>query len=139
MDNRVREYKQESWVALLNRTFNEITKLGIEKGGEYSGDKDRLANFRRNAARLGLLKEQVWAVYAGKHWDAIDQHIKDLASGTLRVKSEPIEGRAHDLLVYLLLFLAMEEERRLELAPRKPDAIDDTAGEIASFLYPPQK
>jgi hypothetical protein len=55
--------------------------------------------------------ETVWAVYAGKHWDAIQQFIKDQRNGKERERLEPIEGRVDDLLVYLLLFKAMLQER----------------------------
>lgn len=105
-----RGYSRVRWVELLDETFEEIRKLGALKGGEYSGDTDRLANFRRNGAALGLPMETVWAVYAGKHWDAIMQYIRDQREGVERQRLEPIEGRVDDLLVYLLLLKAMLEE-----------------------------
>lgn len=97
--------------SLVSETWDEVISLGIKKGGEYAGDEDRLANFRRNAERLGLNMETVWGVYAGKHWDAISQYIKDLNQGITRERLESISGRADDLIVYLLLFKAMVEER----------------------------
>jgi hypothetical protein len=101
------------WERLLAETFEEIRKLSALKGGEYSGDVDRLLNFRRNGVNLGLPKETVWAVYAGKHWDAIMQFIRDAREGKERKRLEAIGGRVDDLLVYLLLFKAMliEAER----------------------------
>jgi hypothetical protein len=54
--------------------------------------------------------EQVWAVYAAKHWDAINQYVKDMAKGVVRQRMESISGRADDLIVYLILFKAMVEE-----------------------------
>lgn len=96
---------------IVEDAFNKIRKLGVDKGGEYAGDFDRLANFRRNGKNLGLPMETVWAVYAGKHWDALMQYIQDMNTGKSRPRTEPIAGRAHDLMVYLLLFLAMCEER----------------------------
>lgn len=103
-------FSHERWAALLDETFAEIRSLGAKKGGEYSGDDDRLLNFRRNGAALGLPMETVWAVYAAKHWDAIQQFIKDQRNGKERERLEPIAGRVDDLLVYLLLFKAMLEE-----------------------------
>lgn len=103
-------FSNERWATLLDATFAEIRSLGAKKGGEYSGDDDRLLNFRRNGAALGLPMETVWAVYAAKHWDAIQQFIKDQRNGKERERLEPIAGRVDDLLVYLLLFKAMLEE-----------------------------
>ena len=37
---------------IIETTIDEIRKLGTLKGGEYAGDVDRLANFRRNAQAL---------------------------------------------------------------------------------------
>ena len=104
-------YSHERWNALIEQSLTEIKKLGELKGGEYAGDVDRLANFRRNGERLGLPMETVWAVYAGKHWDALSQFIMDSRNGTKRERLEPIVGRVDDLLVYLLLFKAMLDER----------------------------
>lgn len=104
-------YSPVQWDKLLTRTIDSIKALATTKGGEYSGDDDRLANFRRNAAALGIPMETCWAVYAGKHWDSIQQYVKDLSTGRERVRSEPMSGRADDLIVYLLLFKAMLEER----------------------------
>lgn len=96
---------------LLADTIASITKLGALKGGEYSGDQDRLMNFRRNGRDVGLPMETVWRVYAGKHWDAITQYVKDLQTGTTRERLESLKGRADDLIVYLVLFKAMLVER----------------------------
>jgi uncharacterized Zn finger protein (UPF0148 family) len=104
-------YTTVQWETLLQSSEKKIRSLSVLKGGEYSGDSDRLANFRRNAQNLDLLPEQIWAVYAGKHWDSLMQYIKDLGTGKARTRSEPLSGRADDLIVYLLLFKAMLEER----------------------------
>ena len=105
-------FSHKEYEEIVNKTIDQIHSLSKLKGGEYAGDTDRLANFRRNAASLGLSMEQVWAVYAAKHWDAIQQYVKDIASGTERVRLEGIEGRADDLIVYLILFKAIEKERQ---------------------------
>ncbi len=105
-----RSYPHDRYNALIKSVVEELQKLGKLKGGEYAGDFDRLANFRRNGENLGLPMESVWAVYAGKHWDAINQFIKDERNGVQRTRLEPIDGRVHDLMVYCLLFLAMRDE-----------------------------
>src|SRR5258708_37288827 len=60
-------YSQDRWDRLLDSTIAKIKSLAKLKGGEYSGDTDRLANFRRHASALGLSQDHVSAVYAGKN------------------------------------------------------------------------
>jgi hypothetical protein len=108
----MRKYSHEQYAALLQKILGEMQKLAELKGGEYAGDSDRLANFRRNGEALGLPMETVWAVYAGKHWDAIQQWVKDQRADTQRERLEPIEGRIHDLMVYLTLLAAMVDESK---------------------------
>ncbi len=107
------QFSHEDFAILIKETIEEIKNLSTLKGGEYAGDIDRLANFRRNGEALGLPMEIVWAVYAAKHWDAVMQFIQDLNTGKERKRLEPIEGRVDDLLVYLILFKAMLQERRV--------------------------
>lgn len=104
-------YSHERYAQLIDETIQKITTLSRLKGGEYAGDQDRLANFRRNAIALGLPMESVWAVYAAKHWDAVMQFVMDLNTGKTRERMEPISGRVDDLIVYLILFKAILEER----------------------------
>lgn len=104
-------YPSTKFQTLISETIEIITQLGVLKGGEYSGDVDRLANFRRNGADLDLPMETIWRVYAAKHWDAIGQYVKDIQTRTERVRGEPIAGRVDDLILYLLLFKAMLDER----------------------------
>jgi hypothetical protein len=104
-------YSHDRYNTIIEATIANIKSLSLLKGGEYAGDVDRLANFRRNAANLDVPMETVWAVYAAKHWDAINQYVKDVASGKVRPRSEGISGRADDLIVYLILFKAMCDEK----------------------------
>lgn len=104
-------FTHEEYHKLVEDTFAKVVNLGIVKGGEYAGDGDRLANFRRNALDQGLSMEAVWRVYAAKHWDAIGQYVRDLNAGKDRERAEPLAGRADDLIVYLLLFKCMLVER----------------------------
>lgn len=104
-------YTHAAYDKLVEQTVKNIQQLSTLKGGEYAGDTDRLANFRRNADALGLQNEQVWSVYAAKHWDAVMQYVKDLGTGKKRERLESIAGRADDLIVYLILFKALLEDR----------------------------
>jgi hypothetical protein len=96
---------------IVAETWDTINELGKKKGGEYAGDHDRLENFKRNGARLNLPKEIIWAVYAGKHWDAITQYCADVHAGKNRSRMESLKGRCDDLIVYLILFKAMLQEQ----------------------------
>lgn len=104
-------YPHAKYNVLVDETITTLKRLGELKGGEYAGDLDRLANFRRNAQALGLPMESIWAVYAAKHWDAVMQYVQDLNTGVQRERMEPITGRIDDLIVYLLLFKAILDER----------------------------
>jgi hypothetical protein len=97
---------------IIKETFDNISHLRRIKGAEYSEEDDALANFRRNGEDVGMPMEVIWRVYAGKHWDALSQHVRDVSNGTRRVLSEPIEERIDDLIVYLCLFKAMLRERQ---------------------------
>lgn len=105
------EYPHARYAYLIQFVKSEMDKLAKLKGGEYAGDDDRLANFRRNAAALGLPMESVWGVYCAKHWDAIIQYIKDENNGVKRERLEDLEGRAMDIIVYMTLFIAMLDEK----------------------------
>lgn len=124
-------YTHAQYDKLVKATVEEILRLSKLKGGEYAGDVDRLANFRRNGAALGLSMETIWAVYAGKHWDAIQQYVKDLQEGKTRPRAESILGRLDDLIVYSILMKAMVEERE---AANKPQ--DGTAAPLAAIPAP---
>lgn len=107
--------------------------LREKKGAEYAGTHvdDCLANFKRNAIDCGLSMEQIWRVYAGKHWDAVNQYIRDTSVGTVRDNMEPIDGRIDDLLVYLMLLKAMVIERREEREKNLPKV-----GEMITKVFP---
>lgn len=92
---------------IIENTIKEIRKLEQVKGGEYATDTDRLHNFRHNAEDCGTSMELIWRVYAGKHWDAISSYVRDIVTEKTRPRSEPIEGRVDDLIVYLILLKAI--------------------------------
>lgn len=102
-----KKFSHSDYDILVAEVVEKIKELSTLKGGEYAGDTDRLANFRRNAEAAGATMEQCWRIYAGKHWDAISQFIQDRANGKERIRLEPIAGRVDDLIVYAILFKAM--------------------------------
>jgi hypothetical protein len=105
-------YSRDQWNDLLARTVARIEDLEKVKGGEYATADDRLANFRRAAKDIGVPMQFIWRIYAGKHWDAITTYVNDVTGNVDRKRSEPISGRIHDLIVYLILLLAINEEPR---------------------------
>lgn len=98
---------RNEFLALLEDEFSKIVEINKTKGHDYAGDQDALANFKAGAARLGLTPVQVWGVYASKHWSAIETFIKE---GD--VKSEPIEGRIQDAILYLFLLMGLIQDER---------------------------
>ena len=104
-------YMQDQWQRLLEDTNTQIEMLSTVKGGEYAAGLDRLINFRRASKMHGVPMELVWAIYAGKHWDAVMQYVNDVGAGVERPRLEPISGRLDDLIVYCILLKAMIEER----------------------------
>lgn len=106
-----KKFSHAKYQELVEKTIAEINRLSKLKGGEYAGDDDRLANFRRNGENLRLPMEVIWAIYAAKHWDAVIQYISDLNNGKTRQRAEPLSGRLDDIIVYCILFKAMLAER----------------------------
>jgi len=98
---------------IIEEVHRRLISLSATKGVEYTqGDDDRLANFKRAGESLGLPPLAIWMVYSSKHFDSIQSYVKDAIAGKPRLLSEPIEGRAMDLILYLVLFigLVMEHE-----------------------------
>jgi len=97
---------------LMESTFSTIHALSAVKGGEYAPGDDRLSNFKEASRRLGGIPEQVLLVYLDKHYASLCNFVKDLAAHKDRPRSEAIDGRVDDMIVYLLLFKALLSERR---------------------------
>ena len=96
----------------METTFSAIHALSAVKGGDYAPGDDRLSNFKEASRRLGNIPEQVLLVYLDKHYASLCNYVKDLASHKDRPRSEAVEGRVHDMIVYLLLFKGLLAERR---------------------------
>ena len=116
--------EREKFVQLMAEEFEQLLELNRVKGRDYAGDEDALRNFKEAAVRLGVSEEQVWAVYADKHWQAILSYCRTPEA----VVSEPIEGRVRDLLVYGFLLLGLVSERKSKEAQRRADAVREGMG-----------
>jgi hypothetical protein len=90
---------------LIEREFDAIRELRATKGLEYAGELDTLADFKDVAEETGTTPFQVWATYVKKHQRAIDTFIREGG-----VKSESIESRIRDVVVYHLLLLGLIED-----------------------------
>ena len=101
---------QEQFSREVEHAIEVVHRLLALKGGEYAGSEDRLANFKRGQARTGATTLQVLWIYLSKHIDAVETFVKDEAKGVTRERSEPIDGRLHDIINYCLLALALIHE-----------------------------
>jgi hypothetical protein len=90
--------------ALITTETAEIIALNHTKGMEYAS-KDEALSFPKRGAELDVSPLIVWAVSAGKHWEAIINYCR-----TGEVLSEPIESRIRDLTFYSLLLLALVKD-----------------------------
>lgn len=102
---------QARFEQLVDQTIENIRHLLVVKGGEYAGSEDRLANFKRGAALVGVTPMQCLMIYMSKHYDAVSTFVRDEAAGKSRPRSEPIEGRIDDLINYCLLLKGLVREQ----------------------------
>ncbi len=80
-----------------------------QKGLAYAGTGDTLANFKRNAERLGLSKYQIWGVYFNKHIDSINNAVAQNPDAPVD-KTEGLRGRIVDARNYLGILLCLLTE-----------------------------
>lgn len=121
---------QKDFEEVFNHTVKECEKLLILKGREYAGSDDRLANFKRGAARVGATPMQVLNIYLSKHLDSIETFIRDDAKGVTKELSEPITGRIDDAINYLFLLKAMVVELQRQPTVREPVNSVQSGGQI---------
>lgn len=91
---------------ITQELYNETLILLEGKGYAYSGKDDTLANFKRIAENTGLTKYQVWAVYANKHIDAVNNAIKYDPEAP-KEKTEGMRGRILDIITYMTILECM--------------------------------
>lgn len=117
--------------ALIEGEFDKIRAVRETKGREYAGEEDTLADFKEVAAEAGITPLQCWLTYVKKHQRAIDTFIREGS-----VKSESIESRIMDVVVYHLLLLGLiedmvdlETQAEMEIADRCPSTYKDRSEE----------
>jgi hypothetical protein len=91
--------KSSEFYNLCDKIYQEeLLPIMKGKGQAYSGLDDKLANFKRIAAKYRVSVFLIWAIYFNKHVDALDAWLRQEYNDT-----EPIEGRIDDLINYLFL------------------------------------
>ena len=99
---------EDRFYELVEEMHAEEVQVMRGKGKEYTkGNKDKLANFKRIAEKLGVSADLVWAVYFMKHLDSQENY---LAGGEIS-SGETIYSRVTDLRNYLILYVAILKER----------------------------
>lgn len=98
------EEQEKLWAT----TMTECEIILRQKGKEYAGDEDALGNFKEALGEIGTTPEQVWAIFARKHWRSITQFVKHGQT----FSEESIESRIHDLINYLFLLKCIIVEKK---------------------------
>jgi hypothetical protein len=99
-----KDFDKLIWEELLPKC-REIMET---KGMAYSGQEDKLGNFKRCAKLAGVTVYQAWFTYFVKHFDALSAFVRGEYDDC-----EPIEGRVVDLCNYLFLFVAILFEEKI--------------------------
>lgn len=92
----------EDFDKLFDDLIAECRGMRDSKGPEYSGLKDRLANFKEAAKDFGVSPLVICGIFKDKH----DRAVKCYARGEYR-GSEPIRGRIVDAIVYNVLMYGL--------------------------------
>lgn len=95
---------------LVEKVNNKLKRLMLKKGEEYSGDVDRLENFKRAAAVDGCTPAEALYGMVNKHWVSISMMKDDPTKYSKKQWDEKI----NDVLVYMFLFHAVLEDMGVE-------------------------
>ena len=112
---RLNKMKLSDRQKLAVHRCDSAQKILLDKGLEYSLDKDCLSSFKEIAEFLGLSPFQVWFVYFYKHFAVIKNAIKNYPSDPVKgIKSETLDSRMNDLHNYLIIFEALIHDNEKE-------------------------
>jgi hypothetical protein len=111
---------RDEFQELMRSQFDRLIEINTTKGHDYAGDEDALDNFKRDDERIAKIAKNnphllKWYVYFEKHHGAVMTFLEE---GD--VKSEPIEGRIDDCLLYLFLLRGLIEDHRRDQLPEDP-------------------
>lgn len=97
---------REDVAVVMSTLFKECEEARVAGQKEYAHDRDNaFRNFEAIGNYLAIDRRKVLLTYAIKHLDGIVAHVNGHLS-----QREPVRGRIKDLIVYLVLLTAMEEE-----------------------------
>ena len=88
--------------ATLNAACEDIL---LRKGADYSGQGDRLQNFKDVAVACGVDPLQAWFIFFYKHVSALATYVR-----TRQLSSEPLPERFKDARNYSDLGYALSQE-----------------------------
>lgn len=90
----------------MEKIFHDCQETRKAGQAEYAHrEENALDNFDSEARDLGIPRQKVWAIFAGKHWRGIRSYINGHKS-----QREDVRGRIKDLIVYLVLLWAMIDD-----------------------------
>jgi hypothetical protein len=102
---------QTEFHAFFQSLLDEAEKVMHAKAADYAQEQDAFRNFHTRAEQLGLTREQVWAVFAMKHVDALLAYCREG-----KVESEPLRSRCIDVINYVGFLAGFDQTRWNELA-----------------------
>lgn len=95
--------KKQELYKIIDGTIHPTCRAIMEsKGDAYSGQEDKLGNFKRCAELAGVSVEKAWFIYFCKHFDALSAYVRGEYCD-----SEPIYGRIYDMINYLELLVGI--------------------------------
>ena len=94
---------------IMRQTFNDVEYLSQKKGVEYTGrTHNRMCNFVEAALENNTTPElALWGMYI-KHFVSVKLHV----NGTVPLTITQLTEKVQDSIVYLLLILANEVEKK---------------------------
>ena len=101
--------KANEFYHLARGFFEHCMDIMKSKGEAYSGQEDKLGNFKRTAEKNGVSPILVWKIFFDKHYDALCSYVR----GEYK-DSEPIKERIADLINYLFLLRGLLREAEIE-------------------------
>jgi hypothetical protein len=113
-------FSHDQMMQMVEETFGEIKRLKTAGNAEYEdGKANALSYFDELGRDLDIPREKVLWILSKKHVKGILAHIRGHKS-----QREPVEGRIHDLIVYLIILKGMLQADRINkpIAPAKINA-----------------
>jgi hypothetical protein len=100
---------EERRIRITEDLFEEILSLSKAKAADYASNDETLRNFLEGAKTSGLTPIEYWRVLFSKHAQSIQLAIEKnpILPST---ETEPLEGRIHDAIIYLILLLCLMED-----------------------------